>query len=257
MANTKYKSKRRNLTKARINKKRRAYTRKQYGGNLHKKVWCFWLGDTPMSEQREKCLQSIRDTIGVEVVLITDDSLNSYIKPEYPLHEAYQYLSGTHKCDYIRGYFMLHYGGGYTDIKLTSESWEKYFTMLENEPNLWAIGYKEIGEYGVAPAINNEALTAKMKENYTKLIGNCAYIFKPNTPFTKEWVAEVNTQLDKHLSELKVHPASNPRDKKGENGSLYPLHWTEILGSIFHPLAYKYSDHISTVLPPPQFTGYL
>lgn len=232
-------------------------TKRKQRSKLLKKVWCFWLGDTPMSEQRKKCLQSIKDTIGVEVVLVTDATLESYTKPNHPFHEAYAYLSGTHKCDYARGYFMLHYGGGYTDIKVTNHSWEKYFTMLENDPTLWAVGYKEIDKNGIAPVINNEALTEKMKENYNKIIGNGAYICKANTPFTKEWMTGVHTALDTHLPELKLHPASNPRDKKGENGSLYPLFWSEILGSIFHPLAYKYHKHISTSLPPPQFTGYL
>jgi len=239
---------------------RKHRTRKQKGGNLSKlplKIWCFWLGNNPMSEQRAKCLQNIKDTIGVEVELVTDDTLKKYIKSSAPFHEGYQYLSGTHKCDYARGYFMHHYGGGYTDIKITNKSWKPYFEELERDPNLWAIGYQEGDANGIAPAINNDELTKEMRENYTKIIGNGAYIFKSGTEITKAWTDQVNSELDKHLSGLKKHPATNPRD--GEHGQKtdYPISWSGILGSIFHPLVYKYSNHIGRNLPPPQFTNYM
>jgi hypothetical protein len=96
-----------------------------------------------------------------------------------------------------------------------------------------------------------------MKENYTKLIGNGAYIFKAGTPFTRAWVRRVNSELDKHLSELKKHPASNSRDGEHGRETSYPISWAGILGSIFHPLAYKFSNHIGKNLPPPKFTDYL
>ena len=234
--------------------RRRRRTRKQRGGSLHQKVWCFWLGGTPMSEQRSKCLQSIRDVIGVEVELVTDDTLAKYIKPNAPFHKGYQYLSGTHKCDYARGYFMHHYGGGYTDIKTTTASWKPYFNELDRDSKLLAIGYQEGDANGVAP-VGDEALTKEMKDNYKKLIGNGAYIFKAGTEFTRAWTDQVNLVLDKKLLELEKHPAKNSRD--GENGgTAYPIGWSEILGSIFHPLAYKYSEHIGKNLPPPQFTNY-
>ena len=237
-------------------KKKRA---RQNGGSapiLPEKVWCFWLGTTPMSEQRKNCLQTIKDTIGVEVELVTDETLVKYEKKNAPFHKGYKYLSGTHKCDYARGYFMHHYGGGYTDIKRTSQSWKPYFDELRADTNLWAIGYMEVNADGVAPAIGNEALTKEMRDNYTKLIGNCAYIFKPGTEITQAWVDQVNLELDKHFLELKKHPATNPRD--GEHGQIteYPISWTGILGSIFHPLTYKFSSHIKTTLPPPDFTNY-
>jgi len=247
----------RGIVRKKKHSRKKRHTRKQRGGaNLPEKVWCFWLGATPMSEQRTKCLQSIRDVIGVEVELVTDETLSKYIKASAPFHKGYQYLSGTHKCDYARGYFMHHYGGGYTDIKTTKASWKPYFNELRGDSNLWAIGYQEGDANGVAPAIGNDALTKEMKDNYTKLIGNGAYIFKAGTEFTKAWTDQVNLQLDKKLSELEKHPASNSRD--GEHGQTsYPIGWSEILGSIFHPLAFKFSKHIGKNLPAPQFTNYL
>ena len=134
---------------------------------------------------------------------------------------------------------------------------QAYFDKLKGDPNIWAIGYQEGDAGGVAPAIGDEKLTKEMKNNYTKLIGNGAYIFKAGTEFTQAWVSQVNSELDKHLSELKKNPAKNPRD--GEHGSVeggYPISWSGILGSIFHPLCYKYSEHIGKDLPPPDFTNY-
>ena len=246
---------RRHITRKKKRRVRR--NRKLRGGSsLPIKVWCFWLGDQPMSDTRAKAFQTIKDTIGVEVELVTDATLQKYIKPESPFHEGYQYLSGTHKCDYARGYFMHNYGGGYTDIKITTASWKPYFDQLGADPKLWAIGYEEGSPEGVAPALGDDTLTQTMRDNYKKLIGNCAYIFKAGTEFTTAWMSQVNSELDKHLEELKKHPAKNSRD--GEHGnSPYPISWSGILGSIFHPLCYKYSEHLGKNLPPPQFTNYI
>ena len=49
--------------------------------------------------------------------------LDKYILQEHPLHQSFNYLSETHKADYLRTYFMRFHGGGYSDIKKTSGSW--------------------------------------------------------------------------------------------------------------------------------------
>lgn len=56
------------------------------------------------------------------IVLITPNNLANYVKE--PLHEAFSYLSLTHKADYLRCYFMHYFGGGYTDIKAHFKSWQ-------------------------------------------------------------------------------------------------------------------------------------
>ena len=83
-------------------------------------VYCFWTGNNEMSETRKKCLNTIKNT-NLNVILITPDNLNEYINE--PLHEGYKYLSEVHKADYLRTYFMHFYGGGYTDVKETTEDW--------------------------------------------------------------------------------------------------------------------------------------
>ena len=61
----------------------------------------------------------------MKVLLITPNNLNDYIVKDDPLPEAYNYLSLVHKADYLRTYFMYHYGGGYADIKRYQHSWKE------------------------------------------------------------------------------------------------------------------------------------
>lgn len=227
------------------------YLPKEYfNDNNLNKLYCFWTGKNEMNEVRKKNLESLKNT-GLEVILITPDNLDKYIKE--PLHEGFQYLSETHKADYLRTYFMHFYGGGYADIKLFKESWLPYVKKLEND-NTWVIGYREV-ENGTAVLDDNKELSNKMKKDYKKLIGNCAYIFKPNTQITQEWYNTMIKKMDDKLNDLKKYPARNPQEVYSKEYP-YPLKWTELLGNIFHPLVYKYTDHIDKSLPSPIINNY-
>jgi hypothetical protein len=153
---------------------------------------------------------------------------------------------------------MHHHGGGYMDVKGIDRSYEKYFDELIDNDNIWAVGYTEIGPQAVAELPG--AFGIELRNNWKKLIGNCAYIFRPNTPLTQEWYESLHNILDQKLPELKKYPAKFPQDTYGAsfNGraSQYPIRWTEILGDIFHPLCYKYRTHISHKLPPVIFENY-
>lgn len=223
-------------------------------------VYCCWTGNNPMSEARQKCFDTIKKNIGCKVVLITPTNLNEYITPEYPLHKAYEYLSYTHKADYLRTYMLHVHGGGYTDIKETTISWRPYFELLENSPDKWAIGYKEVGAGGVACGNCDEVV-----KNWEKLIGNGAYIFKKQTPLTTEWFRQMNAKLDEKYEALKANPAQAPDDVPGKEITLpdgqkiiskYPMYWAEMLGGIFHPVCYKYHDRLLNTLPAPKFSDY-
>jgi len=203
-------------------------------------IYCFWTDDNPMSENRKKCLKSMTENCGVTIKLITPKEFPSYIIDDYPLHPAYQYLSSVHKADYLRCYFMHHYGGGYCDIKEMTHSWKKAFNKIDSSNSLF-IGYREIGWYGAAfQNINDQSLAYDLKTYWRLLAGNCAYIFRPHTPFTEEWFNEVNKRLDAFYPLLKEHPATDPFGKENN----YPIPWAYILGNIFHPLCLKYNKNI-------------
>jgi len=205
-------------------------------------VYCFWTGNNEMSENRKKCLNSIYQNIGVPVKLITPNNLNNYILPSEPLHPGYQYLSEVHKSDYLRTYFMHHYGGGYTDIKMTTNNWNSYFDELNNSDKYLCNGYQEI-KGGTSTNLD-----------YKYLIGNGSYIFKPNTDLTKEWYKNMIDTMDKKYLQLKENPSSHPRDHTnfdlGNNKkSKYPLKWAELLCDNFHPVIFKYNKLVLKTLP--------
>lgn len=208
-------------------------------------VYCIWSGSNEMSDSRKRSLKQMRETMGVEVVLVTKDMIPNYILKDHPLHDAYQYLSETHKSDYLRTYFMHFYGGGYSDIKLTTGSWLPVFDELAASDK-WMSGFKEIpGGVAYPPYV----------DKWPIMIGSSAFICKPNTPLTKKWYETTLTYLDEHLETLKAHPATFPQDNNS-SGSGYPFP-TNVIGYNLHKVSYDYLDHILRTLPPCDFTwGY-
>jgi hypothetical protein len=208
-------------------------------------IFCVWSGDNEMSPQRRNCFDQFVNTCGCNVILVTKKNLHEFILPEYPLHPAYEYLSETHKADYLRTYLMKFYGGGYSDIKKTTGSWKDSFTRLRQSDG-WICGYPEYAGGAAHP----------YEEQWMHLVGNCAYICKAHTPLTTEWYNEMISILDTKLPELRQHPASSPQDFFGNNGSKYPMGWTEMLGIIFHKICYKYKEKLLKTLPYSIFHSY-
>ena len=207
-------------------------------------IYCFWTGNNPMSNKRAKNLNILKSKTGCNVILVTPETLNNYILDEHPLHPSYEYLSLTHKSDYLRTYFMRFYGSGYSDVKDTNGSWVRSFDLLRKSDDKWINGYKEKGPGGVAydPA----------KEHWNKLIGNGCYICKPNTPFVIEWYNEMMKLMDEKYEKLKEYPASIPRDNRRlykNRDECYPLEWNEMLGRIFHRVLLKYLPNVLQTVP--------
>ena len=209
-------------------------------------IFCFWTGNNQMSANRKSSLEQLKEVSECKVILVTPKNLDDYILQDQPLHEAYQYLSETHKADYLRTYFMHFYGGGYSDIKKTTGSWKPAFERLYQSNYYWICGYPEV-EDGVA--------YAPYARYWRELIGNGAYICKPNTLLTREWYTEMMTLLDSKLEQLKLNPAKNPQDQKSATSN-YPLEWNEMLGRIFHKITYKYRSHLLRELPISVFSDY-
>jgi hypothetical protein len=206
-------------------------------------IYCFWTGDNEMSKNRIECLENLKKVSKCNVILITKYNLSDY---NVPLHPAFQYLSETHKADYLRTYFMNFYGGGYSDIKKTTGSWIPSFNKLKCNDNYWICGYKEI---------NGGVAYEPHADKCESLIGNGAYICKPQTLLTKEWYNSMLALLDIKLSQLKLNPSTNPQDSS-ESCTGYPIGWNEMLGRIFHNISYKYKEHLLNTLPISIFNNY-
>jgi hypothetical protein len=211
-----------------------------------KTIFCFWTGTNQPSQQRATCLQQLKEVAGCNVILITPLNLKEYILETEPLHPAYDFLSETHKSDYLRTYFMHFYGGGYSDIKCTTGSWIDHFESLQNSDK-WITGYKEInGGVAYQPYVNY----------WPELIGNGAYICKPKTPLTEEWYTSMILFLDTKLDALKQYPSTFPQDRAEVSNGKYPIEWNEMLGRIFHRVCYKYKDQLMNTLPISIFHSY-
>ena len=150
-------------------------------------IYIFWTGDNEITQNRLEGIKSLEKVCGAEVKLITPKNLPDYIKDDDPLPEAYQYLSLNHRSDYLRSYFMYHYGGGYADIKTYFKSWISAFEKLEKS-DAYVIGYPEVGFLGAANhGIKNGFLRIDLHYHWRYLIGNGSFICRPHTKMAAEW----------------------------------------------------------------------
>jgi hypothetical protein len=221
---------------------------------VDKRIYCFWVGNNniEMNENRKTGLASLYVNSKCDVILVDNDNLHTFILEDHPLHEGFQYLSDVHKADYLRTYFMHHYGGGYTDIKPCSWDWNPYFDQLNNDSNAFGIGAPEDeGELSVTPKQR-----PWLGQHWDKLMTNDLYIFKANTQFTQKWYNKLLEIMDQKLQLLKQHPAKNSREAADTFITEYPIQWGEILLEVFHPLCYEYTDRLIKTMPYPITVDY-
>jgi hypothetical protein len=232
--------------------------RSNFDGLASNTVFCCWTGATPMSSDRVVALWSVFNNVRCPTAFLNANALRDWELPESPFHPAFDYLSETHKADYLRCYLMHHFGGGYTDLKPTGKAWPEFFDRLRRSDAL-GLGYTEIGPHGVAPI--QGPFGDKLRANHAKLIGLCAFIFRRRSPLTAAWYERTQRLLSEKLDALREHPARHPQDQFGvkfQDGSLsrYPIRWTELLGDIFHPVIYEFRDKILHDDIAPQFHSY-
>lgn len=227
---------------------------------MKNKIWCFWTGNSAMSPARSNSLQTLKNSSQCEVVLVDKSNIHDFVKKDFPLHKAYSLLSDTHKADYLRSYFMLHYGGGYSDIKPFSFNWLPYFDLLNNE-SIDLIGRAEIAPDHIG---SNDP---ECKNNYYKLVSVTNFILRKNCDISNEWLSQIHRILDEKFEKLKHSPGTyHPRavcrmqDPLGvfqpnqnmiyqHDSKDYPLRWAEICGEIFHSIQNKHTIKIFAGMP--------
>lgn len=224
---------------------------------LEEKItWCFWFGGKTTTKRAE-CLRDLRQK-HENVVLITENNLKDFEVKGHEIHEGFEFLSSTHKSDYLRSYFMNFYGGGYSDIKKQSLSWSESFLKLKDS-HFIGTGYSESSPNDVART--NETMPF-LQEHYN-FIGCGAFIFKKRTNFTEEWFNKTQALMDENLETLKkndglYHPRATINGAHQTNlpPRGYPFGWISLMGEVYHPLTYKYRDQIRKDLPKPIMRGY-
>ena len=217
-----------------------------------KRLFVFWFGPS-MSPFRRKALWVLKRKAKIPIHLVHETNLRNWIREGHPLHPAFRNLSATHKSDYLRVYFMLNHGGGYADLKPITFDWRPYFDLLD-DTNYQFLGYPEIDPGSVAGG-------PEIERNWQSLVGAGYYIFRPNGTFAALWMNRIHEVLDEKERDLQDNPGGyHPRAVRGgvfqpsnrrERGlrSKYPLNWTEINGSIFHPLQVEQLGEFSQNLP--------
>lgn len=141
--------------------------------SIRRTIWQFWTGDNDITPGRKTVLAS-NANIPVETRLLMPDDIMKMQLPDHPYHRAYQYLSYTHRADYLRCYFMHFYGGGYADIKEYSKdnNWKECFDLVDSDERIFVVGQKEhiggspIRQYNVDGVIE-------------KLVSNGYFIMRP------------------------------------------------------------------------------
>ena len=223
--------------------------------SLEPRLFCFWTGSNAMSSDRLKALNSMSAT-ELDVIFIDKDELCSWEIKNSPFHPAYKYLSPIDRGDYLKCYFMHHYGGAYSDIKVLEDSWLSSYNELFGGDFL-INGYREVNPIQTARG-RGFIKDVWLALNFFRIIGCGAFICKPNTAFTSDWINTVHKILDKKYQLLLENPPRDPRDfylKKQVDGSRssYPLRWTEICGEVFHPLCLRHNKKLIKTLPTPDF----
>lgn len=194
-----------------------------------RKIFCFWTGNNPITPNRLKGLKSMRDNIDVPIEFLDASDIEKKIMREEPLHPAYRYLSAVHKSDYLRCYFMHHFGGGYADIKPYSvdNNWSWCFDYINQNPEVEIVGqHEEVGGIAV-PSLRTQ-------ENADAFVACGWMICRPKSKFTTEWYSRMLRKLDEKFCFLRLHPATDPYGGRG-----YPLKCAEILGRIYHQVQYE------------------
>lgn len=204
-----------------------------------RRIFVAWTDSNVMTPNRVAGVEAIRQmNPDVEVVLVEPSNLHEWVVEGHPLHPSYEHLSAVHRSDYLRAYLMHHHGGAWSDIKRPTNGWRPLFDIINADAAIWLLGYPEARSRDVA--FLDSALGREMADKYRTIAANCAFIMRPQTPFTAAWLEEVESRLDYYARSLARHPAADPF---GEQGA-YPLPWSALQGLVFQPLQLRYTAHV-------------
>lgn len=207
-------------------------------GDAPNVIYVFWTGDNDLTPMRSQGLTELKErNPETPVVMVTPDNLGDYLVPGYPLHPSYFDLAFVHRSDYLRSYFMHHHGGGYSDIKAPTAAWRPAFQRLNDVPDAWVVGYQERAHKEAAWM--DDRFGRHLRFHFPRLLGQCAFICRSNSPLTADWYFEIQRRMDALAPALAERPSRTPFGEPG-----YPVPWTYLHAQVFQPLHLKYQEHI-------------
>lgn len=183
-----------------------------------------------MTARRKQSVDEIRQKSGLEVVLVTPETLpglqTKYSLPNLP--QAYQYLSVTHKSDYLRMLLAKHVGGAYVDIKPISRSIRPCLVALNNDPRKDFLGQKIVSPDFLAAIGSKER--ERMRKEIRRITCFGFFVSKPNGKFATEMLSRMERYIEGRIDDLKKCPAVFGRQVWSLKG--YPIPWVGLLGNI-------------------------
>lgn len=136
---------------------------------------------------------------------VTPANIQDWVVEGYPIHPAYENLSLVHRSDYLRAYLMHHFGGGYCDLKEPNHSWSHAFERALSDPDVWVTSYGEMTAHA-ATRIDGP-LGFDIAMYHQQLAGTGSMIVRSHTPFTGEWLREVERLMTYFADQMAEFPA--------------------------------------------------
>ena len=211
------------------------------------------------------------------------------------LHAAYEHLTAVHRADYLRAYLALHWGGGSCDLKrpapcvllptraaanvqgcneeddeeeeednlatslagtpspATLPYWAGLFARMDAHPEIEMLSFNDA--WCMPPGLSPE-ISAAVHAHRFEMPSQAAFVCRAGSRLTRDWVANVETQLDKAMPGLqacaelkrddknKKKRRTNPRESRdGGDGVTapskagYPLVWHALSKHAVNPAA--------------------
>lgn len=196
----------------------------------------------------------------------------THMTPEKPAA-----MSSVHLSDSLRGYLLYYYGGYYFDIKWPKRTDGGGFaampfdiaedlTLLGNSPDQWLLGMRELekdtlGCNDIYCHHINECPPAWIpwipSGPFSRRCSCCPQVLKslrsmpeafiacgsmasrPGNQLLEDWLHISRLRLDDGYPLAMKCPAKKHRDRERDECG-YPFAWTDLWGSILHPLEYHY-----------------
>jgi len=192
-------------------------------------IWQGWFGPSPLPGYMQvlhDALVATQADSGARVRLVGDADLPKLL-PE--AHPALPLLSYVHRADYARAALLHKYGGIWLDTE-----------------NLALRGFNHLWH-----SCKDDGHTIPRRGDIIEPVG-------PNTTFTRAWMMEVHSRLDKLLPQLHQHPGGpcfktycqpNRLDMSSNLPVAYPIQWEHILQDVWNVLPRKYPElnlHVAT-----------
>lgn len=241
-----------------------------------------------MNENRNRSLHLLGETAGVPVELVTEENMTEWVLHERPIPPDFSLLQPIQKADYLKAYLVCIHGGGYSDIKQTTASWEPAFQLIAaGEADV--VGYplqhrSHVASFGLPPTVQRKIALWNPKWwrrlrymlAYSSLMGGGAFIFRPQTVIANQYLGSLDRLLAKFGAWWRndatpaERQALDPEAEFTDYSEVlrrqsmiynqkvpgYPLHWGSMAMDIQQPLSLRFQSRVSLSLPSPVLTDY-